>query len=239
MVKGSKSGSDCAVFTKNRTLIKSVVDGSVVLWNSDADKKECRLATYCKKGGRHVLYLNFREGNNIIFSPACFEKVNGDWHAIQKDAYTAKLEEMVGKDYDEEDEDNYYKKKAFAEKMVQKNTKPFTLNISNPPENVSVMEHDYLGVRHLAYSPNSGTHMSSVVDSGVTLWTSRKSEECATAEVYTKANVTLLRLYVYDTGITSSLYFRRIDGQFMPMTESAFFDDLDEMGIRTHTQLRQ
>ncbi|AFZ79214.1 signal peptide-containing protein [Theileria equi strain WA] len=135
----------------------------------------------------------------------------------------------------EDNQEEYAKKlnilKGVPPPATQSTGKTSVLDLLNPDvESVHVGGGDEDGLAKRVFTPNSGHHISSVVDSGATLWKAKRDgEKCTLVESYSKGESMLAYLKLESATGLDLKYLERVNGEWKEVTITEFYHRLEEM----------
>ncbi|EKX73077.1 104 kDa microneme-rhoptry antigen precursor, putative [Theileria equi strain WA] len=127
-----------------------------------------------------------------------------------------------GKKWKTGSEDDHKKRRAALKKY--KHALPATLDLVTPDsKKIDVYTETESEVSFQEFSPKRAFHISSVVDSGATLWeASGAGQKCKLVESYAKDGVELLYLETSESTGTKSKYFEKTGGVWKNISEKEF-----------------
>ncbi|EKX74394.1 signal peptide containing protein [Theileria equi strain WA] len=112
-----------------------------------------------------------------------------------------------------------------------KPTVPCVLDLTSPDESkLEIRNNERNGVSYRGFMPNSGHHISSVLDGEAIVWTASGNEKCTGGNIYGKDEYFLVLLNVHAGGQFNVKYFEKnADGGWKDLTRDDFFNKLDKM----------
>ncbi|AFZ81753.1 signal peptide-containing protein [Theileria equi strain WA] len=129
-----------------------------------------------------------------------------------------------GSKWQNDNEDDHKKRRAALKKY--KHALPATLDLVTPDsKKIDVYTETESGASFQEYSPKRAFHISSVVDSGATLWeASGAGQKCKLVESYAKDGVELLYLETSGGSGTKSKYFEKTGGVWNELKKDQFYE---------------
>ncbi|AFZ80643.1 signal peptide-containing protein [Theileria equi strain WA] len=107
---------------------------------------------------------------------------------------------------------------------------PIILDLVTPNETkLDVYTETESGVSFKTVTPKSVFHISSVVDSGATLWEASGYEKCLLVESYAKNTTKVIYLETSDSTGTKSKYFEKADEAWSEIDKEVFVEKIEMM----------
>ncbi|EKX72215.1 hypothetical protein BEWA_046790 [Theileria equi strain WA] len=185
------------------SFISSISDSDIPVWKASSGS-ECTVVESFSNWVSNILYISvFKSG---YVQHQYFEKVDGEWIIIMEDRFKSLLSMM----------------KNLPENFA-------TLDLSVGDSNVIVEEDDHRGVHNTNYYPVQESHVFSVVEDDVNVWTANNyNDKCTLVEVYRKDYSNVLILHLMLGGSRTFKYFIKGVG-WNEISKDAFFYKLNTM----------
>ncbi|EKX72133.1 signal peptide containing protein [Theileria equi strain WA] len=193
-----------------------VLDGEVTLWEAEGEER-CTGVSSRSVGDSVLLTLSVLPPGGRLGLKYCMKRHDGKWENAEKDSFFKKLGGVRG----------ISKPSTLALPSDGTQSKgsraaPFVLDLSKPDEaKLDVYKHDIDKVVLKDYFPLRD-HITSVVESGTSVWRAEADQKCFLAKSYTKEKHILFSVCIKNNNGYVDKYFEKADGVWNEVDREVF-----------------